>query len=81
MMRDLLERQPHTQGKVEFAWAVSAGPALRRAATLDWTPDGVLIVRARTDAWRREIARAVPTIRARMHALLGPDVVTTLRIV
>jgi hypothetical protein len=80
-MRLMLSQQPNTEAKVAFAWAIAAGPALKRAASVQWTTDGTLVVTARTDDWRREIARARPTIAARMATLLGPDVVKRLTVV
>ena len=54
-LRTLLADQPTTPAKVAFAWQIAAGPALARAATTTGAEDGVLQVRARTAAWRREI--------------------------
>jgi hypothetical protein len=65
---------------VAFAWSIAAGATLARAASVEWTPDGVLTVRAKTDAWREEIHRARAVIGARLDALLGPDVVRRLTV-
>jgi hypothetical protein len=70
--------QPPTPGKVALAWHVAAGPALGRAGTPRWTPDGTLRIVARDKAWAREIARARPVITERLRQVLGPDVVTRL---
>lgn len=78
-LRLALDGQPLTDAKVGFAWALAAGPALARAASISWQ-DGVLSVRAKSNAWRTEIARARPVILQRMNQLLGPDVVRTVRV-
>ncbi len=77
-IRDALAAQPDTLEKVRFAWRVAAGPAMGRAATIDWTPAGVLRVRASTDAWRREISRARPMLTERLSQLLGRDKVRSV---
>lgn len=77
-LRTLLSGQPTTEAKVAFAWQIAAGPALGRAATASWSEDGLLHVRARTDAWCQEIRRARPMITERLGHLLGPDVVRRL---
>ena len=76
----LLDGQPMSDGKISFAWRIAAGPSLGRAATLSWSPTGALMVRARTEAWRREIVRARPLIQARLGELLGPDAVRRMTI-
>jgi hypothetical protein len=73
--RALLINQPNTSAKVAFAWTMAAGPALGRAGTAEWSPDGVLHVRARDAAWLREMRRARPVIAERLAHLLGPGVV------
>jgi len=77
-LKTLLSDQPTTEAKVAFAWQIAAGPALGRAATLRWSDDGTLSVRASTEAWTKEIRRARPMIRERLSHLLGPDVVRRL---
>ncbi len=71
----LLAGQPTTDAKVAFAWQIAAGPALSRAATLSWSSDGTLRVRATSAAWRQEIRRARPMITERLGHLLGQGVV------
>ena len=71
----LLDSQPLSPGKVSFAWAIAAGPALARATTPKWTPDGILRIRARSTAWRTELERARPMVAERLKQLLGPDAV------
>ena len=78
VLREALAAQPDTLEKVAFAWRVAAGPAMGRAATIDWSPAGVLRVRASTDAWRREITRARPMLTERLSELLGQKTVRSL---
>lgn len=75
----MLANQPDSAAKVEFAWRIAAGPTLARAANITWQPDGAIVVRASTTAWRDEIARARPIIAARLNQLLGPNVVRAIR--
>ena len=79
-LRLLLDGQPTTEAKVSFAWTIAAGPTLSRAATVAWSPAGVLRVRARTEAWREEIRRARPLIAKRVADLLGDGVVRQITI-
>ena len=79
-LRTLLNDQPTTSAKVTFAWAIVAGPALARAATPVWSSDGTLYIRARSDAWRRELRRSKPVLLRRLGDLLGADVVRKLDI-
>lgn len=74
-LRILLDRQPTTEAKIAFAWTIAAGPALARAATVSWSFDGVLRVRARSEQWQTEVTRARPLITERLAQLLGPGVV------
>jgi predicted nucleic acid-binding Zn ribbon protein len=78
-LRLALAQQPTTSGKVLFAWALVAGPALSRSATASWR-DGVLCLEAKSEAWRHELLHARPVLLARLTALLGPYVVRTLQI-
>ena len=73
-LRILLEGQPTSPAKVAFAWRMVAGASLARASEPEWK-DGVLVVRARTDAWRRELRHARPILTTRLQALVGADVV------
>jgi hypothetical protein len=78
-LRQLLETQPLSAAKVEFAWKVAAGPSLARAVTVSWA-DGRLAIHAKSDQWRREIERARPTILQRLRDLLGADAVHSMTI-
>src|SRR4029453_3423276 len=73
-LRVLLEGQPTSPEKVAFAFRMVAGASLARAAEPN-RRDGVLIVRAKTDAWRRELRHARPILTTRLQALVGADVV------
>ena len=73
-IKRMLERQPLTPAKVVFAWKFAAGPALARAASAEWTSEGMLTLRARS-AWQRELERAAPVIKDRLAFLLGHQVV------
>ena len=75
VLRQLLASQPTTPAKVAFAWRMAAGSALGRAGDVSWRDDGVLVVRASTEAWRTEMRRAAPMLLARVRELVGKDVV------
>ena len=60
-------------GKLQFAWRAAVGPALARAASLDWQ-DGRVIVQMSSDEWTREIRRSKPMILERLRMLLGNEV-------
>jgi hypothetical protein len=79
-LRRLLEAQPTTPAKVAFAWRMAAGPAVDRATETEWRPDGVLRVRSRGDAWRREVRQARAMLLRRLEHLLGPGVIARLEI-
>lgn len=74
-LRRILDAQPATAAKVSFAWAIAAGPAMARATQHEWRADGVFVVRARTEAWVKELRHARPLLAARLTDLLGPDTV------
>ena len=74
-MRVLLDGQPTTAAKVAFVWNMAAGPALARATRTEWRDDGVLVVRAKTEPWLRELRRARPVLTERVHQLIGAGVV------
>lgn len=74
----MLSTQPETPAKLTFAWQVAAGPAIGRATTVTKLDDGRLHVLARSDAWRREIARGRPMLVERLRQLLGADAIRGL---
>lgn len=75
----IIRRAPLTAEKVSFAWRTAVGPAMDKATTIELrTP--VLHVRARDDAWRREVERSAGIVRARIESLLGPGVVASIEV-
>lgn len=80
VIKAALERQPLTEAKVAFAWAIAAGPALARAASVTWT-NNCITATAKSEAWQRELERARPVIIQRLRQLLGNDTVKEARIV
>jgi hypothetical protein len=70
----LIRRSPLSPEKVQFAWRTAVGPSID-GATQVTLADGQLVVQARDAAWRREVTRALPLIRPRLAALLGPETV------
>ena len=79
-LRALLATQPTTPAKMQFVWKMAAGPAMARATTVRWRDEGVLIVRASSPSWLREVRRARPILVARMRELAGSDVVSGIEI-
>jgi hypothetical protein len=80
-LRTLLDGQPVTPAKMRFVWTLAAGAALARATDVEWRDaEGVLVVRARTDNWRRELRRARPILTERVRELAGRDAVRRLEI-
>jgi len=79
-LAEMLEHQPMSPGKLQFAWRAAVGPALARAVTLDWR-DGRIVVHPSSAAWKREIERSRPMILERMRALLGRDAVKRIEII
>ena len=80
VLAGMLERQPMSPGKLQFAWRAAVGPALARAATLDWQ-DGRVIVHMSSAEWTREIQRSKALIVDRLRVLLGKDAVKRLEII
>jgi predicted nucleic acid-binding Zn ribbon protein len=80
VLRGLMAAQPTTPAKIMFAWQIAAGPSLARAASAEASTDGTLTVKAKSDAWAREIHVARPMILERMGHLLGPGVITKITV-
>jgi hypothetical protein len=78
-LASVLRKAPLTPEKVAFAWRLTVGPAVDRATTIELR-DGVLYVKARDRAWRREMERSAGVIRRRLHAVLGADALRALDI-
>jgi hypothetical protein len=79
VLAEMLAQQPMSPGKLQFAWRAAVGPALARAAALDWQ-DGRVIVQMSSADWTREIQRSKPMILERLQMLLGKDVVRRIEI-
>ena len=73
----VLRKAPLSDDKVAFAWRSAVGPAVDKATAITLR-GGTLLVRARDEAWRREVERSAGVIRARLDALLGPGVVRSI---
>ncbi len=73
-LAEILRRAPLSPEKVAFAWRQAAGATMERATRVELR-DGVLTVSTRDAAWAREVGRAIPTLRPRLDAVLGPGVV------
>ena len=54
----LLNQQPVTPAKVEFAWRRAAGPALANISTIRLRDEGTLEVEVETRQWKGELDRA-----------------------
>lgn len=80
VLADVIRRQPPSAERTAFAWQVAVGHGLARSSSVRLR-DGVLEVRPRDDRWATEIARARPTILARMKHLLGPAAVLDVVVV
>ena len=76
-LASILRRAPLSDDKVSFAWRIVVGQAVDKATTVALRR-GTLIVRARDEAWRREVERSAGVIRARLEPLLGPGVVRSI---
>jgi hypothetical protein len=70
---------PLSTGKVNFAWGVVVGAAMRRATSVR-LEDTKLLVDATTPQWAREVTRAAPMILSRLQALLGAKTITGIRV-
>jgi Dna[CI] antecedent, DciA len=75
----ILRRAPLTPEKVAFSWRTAVGPAVDKVTTIELR-DGVLYVRARDAAWRREVERSASLIRSRLDGLLGERVVRYIEV-
>lgn len=73
----VLRHAPLSAEKVAFAWRMAVGPAVDRVTTIELT-NGILHVRARDAAWRREVERSSHLIRTRLSAVLGEAVVRVI---
>ncbi len=79
VLAEIIRRQPASQARTDFAWAVAVGPALARVTTVELRNNN-MIVCARDAQWARELERARDTILPRLQMLLGRDTVKGLHI-
>ena len=75
----ILRKAPLTPEKVAFAWRTAVGTAVDNATHVDLRND-VLYVRAKDQAWGREVERSAPLIRSRLRDLLGEHVVRYIHV-
>ena len=75
----VLQKAPLTPEKVAFAWRTAVGPSVDRVTSVE-LKNGVLHVRAKDAAWRREIERSAGIIHVRLGTLLGNDLVRRLEV-
>jgi len=75
-----IRRQPLSEAKLAFCWQMVAGPAIARATTVRMSPQGEVVIQAQDSHWTREVRRALPELRQRLEALLGPEAVAHLKV-
>lgn len=75
-----LRPAPLSAAKVQCAWRLAVGASLARATEARLGEGGVLDVDAGDSPWRREVERSRDLILQRLRAMLGPDVVRTIRV-
>ncbi len=80
-LAELIRHAPLCPEKVAFAWQAAVGPAIDRATTAVLGEGGALEVKTTDAAWQRELKRSSPLILERLARLLGPGVVTRLKVV
>lgn len=76
----VLRKAPLSPEKVDFAWRMAVGPSVDRVTSVE-LQGHTLRVRARDEAWRREVERSATLICARLEALLGTGVVRGLHVI
>ncbi len=79
-LADLIRHAPLCPEKVAFAWQAAVGPAIDRVTTAALGEQGTLEVKAADAAWQRELRRSSPLILEKLASLLGPGVVTRLKV-
>ena len=78
-LAEILRKAPLNDEKITFAWRAAVGAAMDRGTTVS-LDKGVLRVRVKDPAWRREVERSEILIRARLDALLGRGVIRSIEI-
>ena len=79
VLAEIIRRQPASQARTDFAWAVAVGPALARVTTVELRNHNIIVC-ARDVQWARELERARDTILPRLQLLLGRETVKGLYI-
>jgi predicted nucleic acid-binding Zn ribbon protein len=62
-------------------WSVLVGPEIAAHCAPQTLTEGELLVVAESTAWATQLRLLAPTILAKLHASVGGDVVTRLRVV
>ena len=78
-LAEILRKAPLTDEKIAFAWRAAVGPAMDRGTSISLRAS-VLRVSVKDPAWRREVERSAPVIRARLDALLGAGIVRSIEV-
>ena len=76
-LAQILRKAPLNDEKVTFAWRAAVGASMDRGTTVS-LDRGVLRVRVKDPAWRREVERSEILIRARINTLLGRSTVRAI---
>jgi Dna[CI] antecedent DciA-like protein len=76
-LAEILRKAPLNDEKIAFAWRAAVGAAMDRGTTV-LLDRGVLRVRVKDPAWRREVERSEILIRARINAVLGRGTVRAI---
>jgi hypothetical protein len=76
-LASVLRKAPLTPEKVAFAWRNAVGPAVDAVTSVE-LHEGVLRVRARDQAWTKEVQRSTALIQARLGMVLGVGVVRAI---
>ena len=76
-LAEILRKAPLNDEKIAFAWRAAVGAAMDRGTTVSLNR-GLLRVRVKDPAWRREVERSEILIRARINALLGGGTVRAI---
>jgi hypothetical protein len=77
VLAGVLRKAPLTPEKVAFAWRNAVGPALDAVTSVELR-DGLLLVRTRDQAWKKEVQRSTSLIQARLGLVLGVGVVRSI---
>ena len=85
LVDSLVETQDWTEhtkvGAVFGRWSVLVGPEIAAHCAPQTLTEGELLVVAESTAWATQLRLLAPTILAKLHATVGGDVVSRLRVV